>query len=486
MRNDALTDPNAAGLEQNSGLFRTIQGRHGRLAFFANDTGAVSRSLDQYGEWAENEIGFLRQFVPPGSVVLDVGAYVGSHTLAFARSVGADGQVIAFEAQPETYRLLERNVADNQLTNVLLQNMAVGDSVGTLDIPLIDVESSESFGSASLRNQMLATASVSGQFATEDAAFARVPMGTIDALQLERCALIKIDTEGTESAVIRGAAATIARLSPVIYAECNSIADGLLSLAELAKLDYMVRLHVVDAFAADNFFGAGENIFGSGREAALVAVHRSQSSRLDAIESRECELLLRLETSDDLAVGLLNKPQYIPEILLSSAAAASGGAAWITEVSDSKTARERAENEASWAKATLAEARERLVETEKLQQELTSARATVADLSGQLRQLHLEVGNQLVLAEAAMRQAQAARRDADESRHAAAIAERVKEEAVAARADATQHAGALAERLRGTETVLNAVYGSTSWQLTRPLRWGVERLRRRGTKASAR
>src|SRR4051794_33133529 len=88
-----------------------VHARYGTMAVFLKDTGAATKSLLKYGEWAENEISFLHHFVEKGSTVVDVGAYIGTHTLAFANFVGAQGRVIAIEAQPATFGLLQRNIA---------------------------------------------------------------------------------------------------------------------------------------------------------------------------------------------------------------------------------------------------------------------------------------------------------------------------------------------------------------------------------------
>ena len=75
MKSQVKTKPSAAP-------YRAVRARYGEMTVFANDTGAVSRSLAEYGEWAENELAFMRKLVPPGATVIDVGAYVGTHTLA--------------------------------------------------------------------------------------------------------------------------------------------------------------------------------------------------------------------------------------------------------------------------------------------------------------------------------------------------------------------------------------------------------------------
>lgn len=400
-------------------LLRTVNGRYGRVTFFANDIGAAGRSLELYGEWAENELGFVRQFIKPGSVVLDVGAYVGTHTLAFAHFVGAEGCVVAFEPMPEIFDVLRENVSANHLSNVRLENVAVADRAGSIDIPAVDIANVASFGSTSLRDRSVYAHARSEQRATVPTKAAEVPVIAIDGLGLTKCSVIKIDAEGMESVVIQGAADTIRLLAPVIYAECNSVAEGLKSLRQLKQLGYEVRLHVVDAFAPDNFFQAKENIFGPARETALVGVPSHQIDHLDALAVRRCELLVRVDTADDLVLGLLNKPQYTEEILRPSAAARDGAAAWLDEVACLRMTRERLENEVTWAKAAIVEERAR---TEQAMQSLAEKTA---------------------LFEAAMRQAQFARDAADAA------------------------SAAQAELLAQIESI----HGSICWRLTWPIRW---------------
>ncbi|WP_270935332.1 FkbM family methyltransferase [Falsiroseomonas oryzae] len=298
---------------------RTVETRYGSMKIFANDTGAAPRSLAIYGEWAEHEIAFLKSFLEPGATVVDAGAFVGTHTLSFSRIVGPDGMVVSFEAQAETFALLRDNVSVNGATNVRLENAAVMDRVGELQGAAIDPTHENSFGSASLVDPA----------ATDHAGVSRVMRATtIDALGLAACALIKIDVEGAEDAVIRGAAETIRRFSPVIFAECNSVEAGLRTLAELRALGYVVRLHVADAFNADNFRAVRDNMFGNAREASLVGVPAAQSGRLDRLAPKPWEMLLAIETADDLVLGMLNKPQYL-EVLQAGAAARTGGEAWL-------------------------------------------------------------------------------------------------------------------------------------------------------------
>ena len=131
-------------------LFGEVVTRYGRIALFANDVGAITQSLQAYGEWAENELGFIKNFLPVGGTVVDVGGYIGTHTLAFSRYVGPSGKVITFEPQQATFKLLKKNVAANDAKNVHLINAAAAEQDGTLEALSVDPRQKASFGSASL------------------------------------------------------------------------------------------------------------------------------------------------------------------------------------------------------------------------------------------------------------------------------------------------------------------------------------------------
>ncbi|MDP9158669.1 MAG: FkbM family methyltransferase, partial [Acidobacteriota bacterium] len=135
---------------KNEAAYHVVNSRYGALTVFANDTGAATESLLTYGEWAQNEISFLQRFVTSGCTMLDVGAYIGTHTLAFARFVGPAGRVIAIEAQPDTFEVLKKNVAQNVSGIVQLENAVASSQFGQLTIPTIDAGHEGSLGSASL------------------------------------------------------------------------------------------------------------------------------------------------------------------------------------------------------------------------------------------------------------------------------------------------------------------------------------------------
>jgi len=67
----------------NQNTIETMACRYGMMSFFKTDN-TISRSLKEYGEWAQAEIDFLLYFIGSRDTVLDIGAFIGTHVLAFA------------------------------------------------------------------------------------------------------------------------------------------------------------------------------------------------------------------------------------------------------------------------------------------------------------------------------------------------------------------------------------------------------------------
>jgi FkbM family methyltransferase len=128
----------------------------------------------------------------PGDVVFDIGANIGTHTVAFAKVVGEEGRVASFEPEPVTAGRLERNIELNGLRNVTLMRCALGERESG---EMLYVDSRSGSGRHSLRPQ-------DGWPAEE----VRVLQG--DALvhsgALPTPNVMKIDVEGAELGVIAG------------------------------------------------------------------------------------------------------------------------------------------------------------------------------------------------------------------------------------------------------------------------------------------
>jgi FkbM family methyltransferase len=225
--------------------------KHGIFAYNRNDT-FIGKSLDQYGEWCEFEIDLLRNFLKPGDRVIDVGANIGTHTIAFANIVGPTGKVIAFEPQPELFGLLVTNVTLNCLTNVRAEQFAVvGNNNSEIEIHrLPPPDTAFNFGAQHL-------------LGANTTPLVRVRCSSIDGRGLSPGpALIKIDVEGMESDVIRGAVDTIMTHRPVLYVENNGN-DSQALWAALEPIGYVGYWSIGPYFSKTNFFGSTTNLWAS-------------------------------------------------------------------------------------------------------------------------------------------------------------------------------------------------------------------------------
>ncbi|MEA2727940.1 MAG: hypothetical protein QOF70_2415 [Acetobacteraceae bacterium] len=188
-----------------------------------------------------------------GRVVIDVGANFGTFSLALSRLVGAGGKVIAFEPQRIIYYMLAGTMALNCAINVHCINAAVGDAPGSLEVPQFDYFSPLSFGSVEFGPEQRETLTQPRQHDAASIEF--IPVVTIDSLGLERVDLLKIDAEGMEMEVLRGAEKTIERCRPVIYAEWLKV--GEIELRErLEALGYFVQ----NCRLSDNFLAIPKDL----------------------------------------------------------------------------------------------------------------------------------------------------------------------------------------------------------------------------------
>jgi len=284
--------------------------RYGKMRILESDQ-IVSGSLALYGEWAEDEMSLLAGFISPGSCVLDVGAFIGTHTLAFARLVGPHGKVYAFEPRREVYAVLSENIATNDCRNVSALNIGLGSRHARLMLPRIDLASQGNFGGL----QLAGNAEVRDGYEIE--------VSTLDALDIGRIDLIKLDVEGMERQVLDGAVQSIRRHQPILFCECNSINAGA-DLLEFCKDNgYAAYAFLASAFNPDNFNRIEEDIFEDSRELGLllIPVSKLEVDAQTGVSSRLC----RVETLEDLVLPLLHKPQYAHEVLATTAAGSALG-----------------------------------------------------------------------------------------------------------------------------------------------------------------
>ena len=182
-----------------------------------------------HGMWlgsfeAEKQIA-ISKFLRPGQTFYDIGANTGFFTLLGARCVGASGRVVAVEPLPRNIEMMEKHIAINDISNVLVVGKAISNFVGT----------------ARFSVEGYATSKISEEGQTT------VEVTTLDALVEEIGSppdLVKIDIEGTEIDLLRGGKKVLGKFRPVIILDVHSkeIFNNLLEIVpglgyEIKELD---------------------------------------------------------------------------------------------------------------------------------------------------------------------------------------------------------------------------------------------------------
>jgi len=215
------------------------------MLYNANDL-YVGRSLDLYGEFSEGEMEAFAQLVRPGDVAIDVGANIGTHTVALAQLVGTAGGVVAFEPHRILFQTLCANVTLNSLANVFCHNLAVGLEPGEARVRVYDPSLPQNAGATTVGNDPVGEA---------------VSVVKLDELGLKKVRLIKVDVEGMELDVLRGGEELIATNAPTLYIENDRPEQSANLVRYIDSLGYDLYWHCPPLFNSGNFFGNSENVF---------------------------------------------------------------------------------------------------------------------------------------------------------------------------------------------------------------------------------
>lgn len=256
---------------------RTADCRYGTFSYYALDT-YVGRSLELYGEYSELEVGALARTLTDGEIVVEVGANIGAITVPMAEMVGSSGKIYAFEAQPQTMQLLRQNLAHNRIENVEVRHCAAGAKSGHIRVPRLEALGHANYGATEIGQGELT-----------------VPVEIVDDLNLDRLNLLKIDAEGSELDVLRGAEETIKHCRPIIYVENDRAEKSADLIGFLIDHDYRLFWHRPPLFSPSNFRGETRNVFG-----AVVSINMLCVPIERKIEVRGLDEVADLRVSDDM------------------------------------------------------------------------------------------------------------------------------------------------------------------------------------------
>jgi FkbM family methyltransferase len=115
-----------------------IKGMPGLKLYLDPKDQVITPTILVTGSWETTETAWFLRSVKPGDTVVDAGANVGYYTVIGSRLVGDKGKVYAFEPEPASFALLQKNVRLNRLTNVVLEQKALSDHKGILKLFIAD------------------------------------------------------------------------------------------------------------------------------------------------------------------------------------------------------------------------------------------------------------------------------------------------------------------------------------------------------------
>jgi FkbM family methyltransferase len=147
---------------------------------------------DMYNSMSAHEDDIIEHFSPKqGDIVVDIGAAFGFYTIISSKRVGTNGKVLAIEAHPSNFEMLNRNIKLNQLTNVITLNYAVYSKETKLKL----------YNNYSVMHERIE--------AERTTKFVEANANTLDYILQQQQVIhvnwIKIDVEGAELEVLKGA-----------------------------------------------------------------------------------------------------------------------------------------------------------------------------------------------------------------------------------------------------------------------------------------
>jgi len=196
-----------------------VNSAHGPMIINQNDQ-YIGKSIQLLGTWAQDDIDLIASFCElilenkPKMVLYDVGANIGSHTVALAKKFGSRINIRAFEAQRQVYYTLCGNVAINGLDNVICEFAAVSDVANNvIPIQLPDYNTVNNFGGVEL---MKAEHSDNQNMAKPNLEYIKTT--TLDSYN-ESVDFVKLDVEGMEHLALEGAKQLLVKNRPVCFVE---------------------------------------------------------------------------------------------------------------------------------------------------------------------------------------------------------------------------------------------------------------------------
>lgn len=184
----------------------------------------------------KDEFSFMEHYIKPGFVVYDIGANIGLHSLYLSYMVGPNGRCYSFEPTKATFESLNENVKLNRFTNIETLNLALSDKEEILQIY-------KSTNGYDAWNSLGGFQKIGhNQYDLENVTCIPLDRFLVLYPQVKHPDFIKIDTEGWELHVLRGAYNLLKNDSPLIMMEYAQRNLNLTNTKQSDLYDYLTAL----------------------------------------------------------------------------------------------------------------------------------------------------------------------------------------------------------------------------------------------------
>lgn len=156
------------------------------------------------GLWERGVTNIFKKYIRKNDIVIDVGANIGYYTLLSAKIVGDNGRVYAFEPSQKVYKKLKYNISLNNFKNIITECLGVSDKENKERLCL--QSSYKIHEESKIENTEI-------DMITLDSYIKRKKINKVD--------FIKIDTDGFDFAILKGAINTIKKFRPTIIVETD-------------------------------------------------------------------------------------------------------------------------------------------------------------------------------------------------------------------------------------------------------------------------
>lgn len=242
--------------------------KHGLFTFYEKDA-YVGKSLDLYGEFSEDEVEVFKKCLLPTDLAIEVGANIGALTVPMSRCCE---QLMVFEPVPENYQLLMQNLIQNGCENVHPYQSAIGSSSGSIDIQSPDELSYPNYGAIEVGHGSR-----------------KAPIRSLDKVLAElkcerKIKFVKIDVEGHELEVLKGAEDLLSRDMPILYVENDRQEKSAELVGWLIDHGYLCYLHQPPLFNRLNHNNVKKNVFGEIVSINMLCVHEDSRIEIDNLD----------------------------------------------------------------------------------------------------------------------------------------------------------------------------------------------------------